>query len=222
MVPFLQNGHFSVYVINFNHHRVDILDPNDWKLIGDGWKQAHKGMVQYRNNKGQWCRLMMRRLNEAIQVARPDSRIPKFGNYKCELLHDIHKQRIGSNDCGFYCMWHMEYYDANTAKVLWPYSVSFFFSSNLTYIGQAQPRSQFLCTYTEYFYTTCHKDFTQKFLRTFFHVYLFSHLICKHPPSSYGPMCSNSSSSTRQMSKKNSQKKLSSSAHLSDICTPCR
>ncbi|KAG0514316.1 hypothetical protein BDA96_10G180300 [Sorghum bicolor] len=123
VVPFLRNGHFSVYVINLNHHRVDILDPNDWKLIGDGWKQTHKGMVQYGNNKGQCCRLMMRRLNEAIQVARPDSWIPKFGNYKCELLHDIHKQRIGSNDCGFYCMWYMEYYDANTAKVLWPYSL---------------------------------------------------------------------------------------------------
>jgi hypothetical protein len=123
VVPFLRKGHFSVYVVNFKHHRVDILDPNPWNLIGDGWKETHKGTVRYGNSKGQWCKIMMKRLNEAIQAARPESGIPKFGNYKCEMLDGIHKQKIGSNDCGFYCMWYMEYYDASTAKVLWPYSV---------------------------------------------------------------------------------------------------
>lgn len=123
VVPFLRNRHFSVYVVNFKHHRVDILDPNPWNLIGDGWKETHKGTVKYGNSKGQWCKIMMKRLNEAIQAARPDSGIPKFGNYKCEMLDGIHKQKIGSNDYGFYCMWYMEYYDASTAKVLWPYSV---------------------------------------------------------------------------------------------------
>lgn len=124
VVRFVRNRHFSVYVVNFKHHRVDILDPNPWNLIGDGWKETHKGTVKYGNSKGQWCKIMMKRLNEAIQAARPDSGIPKFGNYKCEMLDGIHKQKIGSNDYGFYCMWYMEYYNASTAKVLWPYSAS--------------------------------------------------------------------------------------------------
>jgi hypothetical protein len=149
-VPFLRGGHFSVYVINFIHHRVDILDPNPWNLIGDGWKQTHKGNVEYGKHKGQWCKIMMRRLSEAIQIARPYSGIPKFGNFKCEMVDDIPKQAVGSNDYDFYVMWYMEYYDVGTDKVNWPYSVCVLMHSCRKFLYNVQHISKHLFNLTAF------------------------------------------------------------------------
>jgi hypothetical protein len=71
---------------------------------------------------------MVRRLNNAIHKVRPDAGIPRFGNYKCEMVHNIPKQRPGSNDCTFYAKWYMEYYNADHGTVVFPYACSHFYT----------------------------------------------------------------------------------------------
>jgi hypothetical protein len=48
-----------------------------------------------------WSRLIMKRLSMALQEARPDSCIPKFGKFKIALLPNCPTMQPGSNDCGF-------------------------------------------------------------------------------------------------------------------------
>jgi hypothetical protein len=87
----LRSGHFSVYVVNFVKRRVDILDPNDWEAIGPGWKKTHMGKCHYAFSNQTFCKVMACRLNDAIHKVRPDAGIPRFGNYKCEMVHNIPK-----------------------------------------------------------------------------------------------------------------------------------
>jgi hypothetical protein len=119
----LRSGHFSVYVVNFVKKRVDILDPNDWEAIGPGWKNTHMGKCHYADSNQTFCKVMVRRLNDAIHKVRPDAGIPRFGNYKCEMVHNIPKQSPDSNDYAFYAMWYMEYYNADHGTVVFPYAV---------------------------------------------------------------------------------------------------
>jgi hypothetical protein len=122
------------------------------------------------------------------------------------MLDGIHKQKIGSNDCGFYCMWYMEYYDASTAKVLWPYLVC------VLCIVRATSRW--------HLYSLLKQISIQSYTVTiwiFCFYVIFHSMICRPLPSSYGLTCSSTSSSMRPMSKKSSHKKSSSSALLIDL-----
>jgi hypothetical protein len=104
MVPILRRSHWTIYAINFQLRRIDILDSNPYGplLGGTSWKQIHNDQLLINGTKIPWSRLIMRRLNIALHEARPDSSLPKFGNYKIELLPNCPTMLPGSNDCGFF------------------------------------------------------------------------------------------------------------------------
>ena len=106
MVPMLRGGHWSLYVVNTVRRCVDILDSNPYgpALGGTTWRTYHNAQVVDTNGvKLPWSRLIMNRLNKTLQIARPKSSIPKFGNYKIELAPNCPTMNPGSNDCGFFC-----------------------------------------------------------------------------------------------------------------------
>ncbi|WVZ96779.1 LOW QUALITY PROTEIN: hypothetical protein U9M48_042375 [Paspalum notatum var. saurae] len=106
MVPMLRGGHWSLYVVNTVRRCVDILDSNPYgpALGGTTWRTYHNAQVVDTNGvKLPWSRLIMNRLNKALQRARPKSSIPKFGNYKIDLAPNCPTMNPGSNDCGFFC-----------------------------------------------------------------------------------------------------------------------
>lgn len=119
VLPVLRQGHFSVYVVNFLKHKVHILDPNPWHLIGQGWQDTHKKQVTYGGVKAQWCQHMIRRLNRSIHEVRPFTTMPKFGNYAIEVVEDRPAMEINSHDCGPYICGFMQRYDAQTGKIEW-------------------------------------------------------------------------------------------------------
>jgi hypothetical protein len=59
------------------------------------------------DRKVSWARLIMSRLNLAIQNARPRSALPAFLKYPIELLNNCPTMKVGSNDCGFFVMRYM-------------------------------------------------------------------------------------------------------------------
>jgi hypothetical protein len=58
-----------------------------------------------------WARLIMSRLNLAIQNVRPRSTLPAFWKYPIELPKNCPTMKAGSNDCGFFVMRYMQHYD---------------------------------------------------------------------------------------------------------------
>jgi hypothetical protein len=88
MVPMLRRSHWTLYAINFQLRRIDILDsnPNGPALGGTTWNDIHNDQVMINGMKLPWSRLIMKRLSMVLQEARPDSCIPKFGNFKIVLL----------------------------------------------------------------------------------------------------------------------------------------
>ena len=105
MVPMLRRSHWTLYAINFQLRRIDILDSNPYGTLlgGTTWKQIHNDQLLINGTKIPWSRLIMRRLSIALHEARPDSSLPKFGNYKIGLLPNCPTMLPGSNDCGFFC-----------------------------------------------------------------------------------------------------------------------
>ncbi|WVZ93387.1 hypothetical protein U9M48_039369 [Paspalum notatum var. saurae] len=63
-------------------------------------------------------RLIMNRLNKALQRVRPKSSIPKFGNYKIDLAPNCPTMNPGSNDCGFFVTTYIQFYDYRNASIL--------------------------------------------------------------------------------------------------------
>ncbi|WVZ52977.1 hypothetical protein U9M48_003974 [Paspalum notatum var. saurae] len=121
MVPMLRGGHWSLYVVNTVRRCVDILDSNPYgpALGGTTWRTYHNARVVDTNGvKLPWSRLIMNRLNKALQRERPKSSIPKFGNYKIDLASNCPTMNPGSNDCGFFVTRYIQFYDFRDASIL--------------------------------------------------------------------------------------------------------
>jgi hypothetical protein len=119
MVPMLRHSHWTLYVINFQLHGIDILDSNPYGplLGGTSWKQIHNDQLLTNRTKIPWSRLIMRRLSIALHEARPDSSLPKFGNYKIGLLPNYPTMLPGSNDCGFFVANFFRCYDFDDGDI---------------------------------------------------------------------------------------------------------
>jgi hypothetical protein len=109
----LRRSHWTLYAINFQLRRIDILDSNPYGTLlgGTTWKQIHNDQLLINGTKIPWSRLIMRRLSIALHEARPDSSLPKFGNYKIGLLPNCPTMLPGSNDCGFFVANFLRCYD---------------------------------------------------------------------------------------------------------------
>jgi hypothetical protein len=119
MVPMLRRSHWTLYAINFQLRRIDILDLNPYGplLGGTSWKQIHNDQLLINGTKIPWSRLIMRRLSIALHEARPDSSLPKFGNYKIGLLPNCPIMLPGSNDCGFFVANFFRCYDFDDGDI---------------------------------------------------------------------------------------------------------
>ncbi|XP_020404863.2 uncharacterized protein [Zea mays] len=113
MVPMLRSGHWTLYVVNLQIGRIHVLDSNPYgpEMGGTIWKNYHCIPMDMGDRKVSWARLIMSRLNLAIQNARPRSALPAFFKYPIELMNNCPTMKLGSNDCGFFVMRYMQHYD---------------------------------------------------------------------------------------------------------------
>ncbi|KAL5647241.1 hypothetical protein ACJX0J_041596, partial [Zea mays] len=113
MVPILHMGHWTLYVINIQFRCIHILDSNPYgpELGGTSWKMFHYSQKDIGSRKLPWARVIMNRLNKSLQQVRPNSRIPKFGNFPIDMPPMCPTMIAGSNDCGFFVMRYIQYYD---------------------------------------------------------------------------------------------------------------
>jgi hypothetical protein len=113
MVPMLRAGHWTLYVVNFQIGRIHVLDSNPYgpELGGSTWKTYHCTPMDMGDRKISWARLIMSRLNLAIQNVRPRSSLLAFWKYPIELPTNWPTMKAGSNDCGFFVMRYMQHYD---------------------------------------------------------------------------------------------------------------
>jgi hypothetical protein len=90
-----------------------VLDSNPYgpEMGGTIWKNYHCIPMDMGDRKVSWARLIMSRLNLAIQNVRPRSALPAFFKYPIELLKNCPTMKVGSNDCGFFFMRYMQHYD---------------------------------------------------------------------------------------------------------------
>jgi hypothetical protein len=87
MIPMLSRGHWTLYVVNTVKRCIHILDSNPYvpKLGGTTWKDYHFAQVDLGGRKLPWSKVMMSRLNKALQHVCPRSCFPKFGNFAIDL-----------------------------------------------------------------------------------------------------------------------------------------
>ncbi|WVZ89105.1 hypothetical protein U9M48_035558 [Paspalum notatum var. saurae] len=120
MLPMLRRNHWTLYVVNFYKGCIHILDSNPYgpDLGGTTWQTFHCAKVTSSDGKGlPWARLIMNRLNKALQLARPNSCLPKFGNYKILLAPNCPTMKVGSNDCGFFFARYIQFYDYTNGAI---------------------------------------------------------------------------------------------------------
>ncbi|XP_020407202.1 uncharacterized protein [Zea mays] len=113
MVPMLRAGHWTLYVINFQNRCIHILDSNPYgpELGETTWESYHYVQMDIGKRKLPWARLIMVRLNMALQHVRPRSNLPRFDNFPIDMAPNCPTMKAGSNDCGFFAMRYIQYYD---------------------------------------------------------------------------------------------------------------
>jgi hypothetical protein len=109
----LSRGHWTLYVINLHHRCIHILDSNPYgiELGGTIWKDYHYDPIYLGGRKFPWARVIMSRLSKALQHVCPNAAFPKFGNFPMDMPSNCPTMRTGSNDCGFFVMSYMKFYD---------------------------------------------------------------------------------------------------------------
>ncbi|XP_015692521.1 uncharacterized protein LOC107304170 [Oryza brachyantha] len=98
-------SHWSLYATNIAHKRVDIMDSNNYQLIGT-MVSDHHGVLSKRVVK--W-------LSDALQTIASKSYC-RFGGFRKNIL-ECPEMEICSNDCVFYVMRFMESYDGNKEPI---------------------------------------------------------------------------------------------------------
>uniref|UniRef100_A0A0E0BHZ2 Ubiquitin-like protease family profile domain-containing protein n=1 Tax=Oryza glumipatula TaxID=40148 RepID=A0A0E0BHZ2_9ORYZ len=105
MVPVLHHDHWSLYAINIAHRRVDIMDSNNYNLIGTLESDHHRAL----------SKRVVKRLSDALHKVAPKS-FCRFGGFRKNMMK-CPKMQICSNDCAFYIMQFMEAYDGNRESI---------------------------------------------------------------------------------------------------------
>uniref|UniRef100_A0A0E0R762 Ubiquitin-like protease family profile domain-containing protein n=1 Tax=Oryza rufipogon TaxID=4529 RepID=A0A0E0R762_ORYRU len=105
IVPVLHHDHWSLYAINIAHGRVDIMDSNNYNLIGTLESDHHCAL----------SKRIIKRLSDALHEVAPKS-FCRFGGFRKNMMK-CPKMQICSNDCAFYIMRFMEAYDGNRESI---------------------------------------------------------------------------------------------------------
>lgn len=119
MVPMVSRGHWTLYVVNKVKKCIHILDSNPYgpTLGGTTWKDYHFAHLGSGGRKLPWAKVIMSRLNKAIQHVRPRTCFPKFGNFTIDLCPNCPNMAAGSNDCGFYVMGYILFYQCDEGSL---------------------------------------------------------------------------------------------------------
>ncbi|KAL6838317.1 hypothetical protein ACP4OV_031821 [Aristida adscensionis] len=96
--------HWSLYVVNFNHGQVDILDYNGW--ANDRDRDTYHARI---------CVRLRDRLHEVLKLFTK-GRITDFSDFGWPYV-PMPIQAEASNDCGFLMMLGLEFYDPNSRKI---------------------------------------------------------------------------------------------------------
>ncbi|BAS97990.1 Os06g0516700 [Oryza sativa Japonica Group] len=105
MVPVLHHYHWSLDAINIAHRLVDIMDTNNYTLLGTLVSDHH----------GALAKRIVKRLSDALQAVVPKS-FCRFGGFRKNMM-ECPKIQICSIDCAFYIMRFMEAYDGNMESI---------------------------------------------------------------------------------------------------------
>ena len=86
MVHMLRAGHWTLYVVNFQIGCIHVLDSNPYgpELVGTTWQSYHATPMDLGDRQLPWARLILSRLNLAIQNVRPRSALPAFWKYTAQ------------------------------------------------------------------------------------------------------------------------------------------
>jgi hypothetical protein len=82
MVPMVSRGHWTLYVVNTVKKCIHILDSNPYgaTLGGTTWKDYHFAQLDLGGRKLPWAKVIISRLNKAIQHVWPRTlRVPRGG-----------------------------------------------------------------------------------------------------------------------------------------------
>ncbi|KAL6842555.1 hypothetical protein ACP4OV_027399 [Aristida adscensionis] len=82
--PMWHRHHWSAYVVNLIHARIDVLDSNDYgaNLGGTTWADHHESMVECEGEHRTWNKLMIERLNDSFHRVFSRSPLPVFTNWR--------------------------------------------------------------------------------------------------------------------------------------------
>ncbi|KAK3121311.1 hypothetical protein QOZ80_8BG0650530 [Eleusine coracana subsp. coracana] len=97
LIPVIDRGHYSLYVVNFEASRVDILDTLDYDNVGTTWLYRH----------GESGATVITRLNALLQK-KSKGALKKFGNFR--LTKFSCPTMVRPNNCTFLTMKYAEHY----------------------------------------------------------------------------------------------------------------
>jgi hypothetical protein len=98
-----------LYVINFRHEQIDILDPLKGKYKV---RTSNTSATAYHNKIG---KTLLQGLYKIFSILT-SNRMPDFSNYT-RYLYPTPQQADGSNDCLFYVMSFLEKYNADEREL---------------------------------------------------------------------------------------------------------
>ncbi|KAL6648104.1 hypothetical protein ACP70R_012328 [Stipagrostis hirtigluma subsp. patula] len=112
-IPLWHRSHWSVYVINLIHLRIDILDSADYGgVLGDtSWADHHQSLHTINGQTRPWNKIMMQRLNDSFHRVCPRGTLPVFSHWRALPIYGLPRQDI--NDCAFCVMRFLEFYDGD-------------------------------------------------------------------------------------------------------------
>ena len=110
-VPILDKSHYILFVINADAGNIQILDSNPYQEIDTVGIERHKALRMLSGSETEWAPTLMSRLSSALHEVRPNIGIPNFEKWDIELAENIPTMKNLSNDCGFYVMRYMQFYD---------------------------------------------------------------------------------------------------------------
>ncbi|EEE65714.1 hypothetical protein OsJ_21349 [Oryza sativa Japonica Group] len=95
------NAQLSLHAINIPHKRINVMDSNNYPLIGTLVSDHH----------GALSKRIVKRLSDALHKVVP-KRFCRFGRFRKNMMNCAW-MAICSNDCAFYVMKYMEAYDGS-------------------------------------------------------------------------------------------------------------
>ncbi|KAL6873992.1 hypothetical protein ACP4OV_014074 [Aristida adscensionis] len=119
-IPMWHRFHWTVYVINLIHARIDILDSSDYggSLGNTKWSDHHESMESTQGDPRPWNKIMIERLNDSFHRVCLRGTLPVFTHWRALPIGGLPKQE--PNDCAFQVVRFMEFYNGEDGVLTCP------------------------------------------------------------------------------------------------------